>query len=475
MDSQLPFSAEELSCPMCHNVFKDPVLLSCSHSICKVCFDQYWKCMGSLECPVCREQTDVASPCDYVSRDLCEVVLQRRRNEKVSACSTSLCGLHDEKFNLFCLEDEQLLCAACRTSETHENHKCCTIDIAAHDHKDLKTALRHLQDKCQVLKKVKSNYDQTAKYIKYQTKKTEQQIKKEFEKLHQFLQDEEASRLAALRQEEEQKSLMSKQKIEEINILIAYFSYILNMVKEEMGCENISFMQTLRAVAKGRAQCSLQEPQMFSGVLIDEAKHLGNLRFRVWEKMQEIVQYTSVILDPNTAHPELSLSDDLTSVQRSHGTQHLPNNPERFDQFYCVVGSEAFTSGIHGWDIEVTDVPDWEVGVTTAFIPRTGKTDLDIETWSVKASHGEYLARFSTAATFKLHLKESLRRIRVRLDWERGEVEFSNPVTDTYLFTFSHSFTEGVFPFFITPCKHSFLRILPLCIDFTVNTEQGLE
>lgn len=79
--------------------------------------------------------------------------------------------------------------------------------------------------------------------FQYQTKKTEQQIKKEFEKIHQFLQDEEASRLAALRQEDEQKSAMIKQKIEEIDILIAYFSYILNMMKEEIGSENISFMQ----------------------------------------------------------------------------------------------------------------------------------------------------------------------------------------------------------------------------------------
>lgn len=241
---------------------------------------------------------------------------------------------------------------------------------------------------------------------------------------------------------------------------------------------------------------------MGSGALIDEAKHLGNLTFRVWEKMREIVQYStfiaqryrkaffsikcvfcrfclfslcaaSVILDPNTAHPELSLSDDLTSVYRSHGTQHVPNNPERFDQFFCVVGSKAFTSGIHSWDIDVTDVPDWEVGVTTALIPRTEKKHMDSETWSVQASCGKYLARFSKAAAFKLYLQERLQRIRVRLDWNTGEVQFSDPVTDTHLFTFSHSFTAEVFPFFITPCKDSILRLLPLYIDFTMNTEHS--
>lgn len=36
---------------------------------------------------------------------------------------------------------------------------------------------------------------------------------------------------------------MIKQKIEEINVLITYFSYILNMMKEEMGSENVSVMQ----------------------------------------------------------------------------------------------------------------------------------------------------------------------------------------------------------------------------------------
>lgn len=135
MDSQCPFSDEELSCPTCHNVFKDPVLLSCSHNLCKVCFDQAWRCTGALECPVCRERTDVASPWNYVLRDLYEVVPQRRRNDDASACTASLCCLHSEKFTLFCLEDEQLLCATCRASQMHGNHKCCSIDVAAHDHK----------------------------------------------------------------------------------------------------------------------------------------------------------------------------------------------------------------------------------------------------------------------------------------------------------------------------------------------------
>ncbi|KAL1279248.1 hypothetical protein QQF64_025921 [Cirrhinus molitorella] len=82
---------------------------------------------------------------------------------------------------------------------------------------------------------------------------------------------------------------------------------------EEMmrASENICFLQEF-PVSMERVQVLQPDPQMPSGALIDVPRYLGNLPFRVWKKMQDIVQNTPVILDPNTADPRLIVSDDLT-------------------------------------------------------------------------------------------------------------------------------------------------------------------
>ncbi len=117
-------SAEyDYNCPVFCEIFKTPVLLSCSHSVCKECLQQFWRTKKTQECPVCRRRSSKeCPPFNLALQNLCESFL-KERNERRSSGSEEICSLHSEKLKLFCLEDKQPACLVCFTSEQHENHK----------------------------------------------------------------------------------------------------------------------------------------------------------------------------------------------------------------------------------------------------------------------------------------------------------------------------------------------------------------
>ena len=144
MAGRLSLQEVDLSCPICCEIFKDPVVLKCSHSFCGPCLQQYWTQRGrgrgqGRDCPLCRaESLDDPVP-SLTLRNLCEsyVVREGEGPEEGTAelyCNPGeMCPLHGERLKLFCLPDKEPICVVCHTSRRHKQHDCCPLGEAVVD------------------------------------------------------------------------------------------------------------------------------------------------------------------------------------------------------------------------------------------------------------------------------------------------------------------------------------------------------
>ncbi|XP_044856686.1 tripartite motif-containing protein 10-like [Mauremys mutica] len=472
--SQVKHLQESVICSICLASFNDPVILiKCGHNFCRSCITQY--CTESETspwylCPQCREAfREGEFQANRELRNVIEIAknIPEPRGKKV-------CEKHEELLKLFCEVDQTLICLVFRESHSNKDHSLLPVEEAALHYKEqIQRHLESLKKERDEILSYKSSGENTSQELLKQLKTEREKIVLEFQELHQFLEEQERLLLAHLEELNKEIEKRRDEYVAKLSEELSSFSSLISEMEQKCQLPASEFLQDIKGTLSRCEREKFQNPVAFS----------SELKWRIWEssqrnasletRMKEFTDSLSsrqrldkanVTLDPDTAHPRLIVSADRRSVRWGVTRQDLPDNPESFDTVSCVLGCEGFTSGRHYWEVEVEVGSGGvcDVGVARESVSRKGGISPNPEQgiWAVMCWEDQYWALTSSGQSIPLSPSQAPCRIRVYLDYERGQVAFFDAGTGDPIVTFPPASFAGerIRPFFL--CAVGSVRLL---------------
>ncbi|XP_053235568.1 zinc finger protein RFP-like isoform X2 [Podarcis raffonei] len=446
---------DEATCSICLDYFKDPVIIpECGHNFCRSCLIQCWgESEAEASCPQCRERVQRQGLVS--NRQLANVVeiaqnlgLQEGKEEGGKG---GVCEEHQEPLKLFCKEDEAPICLVCDRSKEHKHHEVIPLKEASEEYKaEICRRLEILRKEREEILAHQAALDKEWKHLLKLTEMERLKAVKKCRELRQFLEEQEKRLLTHVEEVEKEIAGRRDEQLARLSRKLSSLERIIQEMEEKSQQPASELLQDVRrTLQRYEERESPEKPLAFPPELRNRILESCDLNHLVEDTMKQ--WKANVTLDPDTAHPELILSEDQKSVRLGDKPQALPDNPERFRYYSCVLGREGFTAGRHFWEVTVGSGEWWALGVARKSVERKGIFPLRPERgiWAVGKWGGEYLAWTSHFPSL-LSLREKPRRIRVTLDYEGGRVSLSDADSGAELYTFSGASFSGetLLPFF---------------------------
>ncbi|XP_073707332.1 E3 ubiquitin-protein ligase TRIM39-like [Garra rufa] len=506
--------SEDLQCSICLDAFTDPVSTPCGHNFCKTCLNKCWDNSQTCSCPYCKETfkqrpdlkinttlrelvghykkktpektTDVL--CDFCEErklkalksclvcqsSYCETHLEphlrvaglkkHKLMDPVSNLEDYICQKHERPLDLFCRDDQTCVCSICSVKD-HKNHNTVSIEEESEEKKTelmktQKDVQQMIQDRTKKIKDIKHSAE-------VRKRNTEKEKAAHVELFTDLIRSIERYQTELLEMMEEQQKAAEKQEeelIEELEQEITELK-MRNTELEQLSHteDHLHLLQIHSSLCSPTNTRNWPEISMKTHESLETLRRdLTQLKDTIDEKLTQTVsrelkwmqQYAvDVTLDPDTAQPNLILSDDGKQVRCGDIRQKLPDNPERFDTCPDVLGKEGFSSGRFYFEVQVKGKTDWDLGVARESINRKGMITASPShgQWTVWLRNGnEYEACADPRVSLSLRVKPQ--RVGVFVDYEEGLVSFYDVESSSHIYSFTgQSFTEKLYPFF-SPC-----------------------
>ncbi|KAM3871812.1 E3 ubiquitin/ISG15 ligase TRIM25 [Diretmus argenteus] len=520
--------AYELSCPICLQLFSDPVVLPCGHNYCLACIRKASDAAGGLadatlpRCPECREEYDgidslqrnfklcsiiegyratapqldsqpetqgkVAIFCDHCidgeslavktclrcEVSLCTRHLQKHQDkesfrvhalvEPQNELGMRGCANHGRPLEYFCSSDMTSLCATCFIEGAHQNHDVLTFDVAEEEMRRalesrgkvvsfrLQMAESFLQRAAEEQGASEAIGDKLVNKAATLMDTMAALVDRYRERLSVLMEEERCQRrqswkvgLTAL--EEQQQQLLEAQQsttqaLTETDkcLFIHRFMLIEAQLREAIISTVPSKIPSKAPMDTKRLQAGLKT-QDFRAEMI-----------RLLESLHVLLNPLELTFNLCTAHPSLTVSNDLRTVKYSPAKQPYGENPERFTSAPQILGNQGFSGGEHVWVVEVGPLSMWSVGLCYKSIPRRGdhsRLGHNTVSWRIQWKNKKLTACHASSNVALAETAIQPLRIEVALDYDGGTLVFhSTKGRREHLHTFRAVFREPVYPAF---------------------------
>ncbi|XP_062895351.1 zinc-binding protein A33-like [Mobula hypostoma] len=489
----------QFSCSICLDTFKDPVTTECEHDFCRPCIMEYWDRQDTSICPLCRQFSSGILRTNRTLAYVVEILQSKKSNSSGESNSSGdksfvfllllilifvivllwslspnasslgfypkdydMCPQHKEKLKLFCEDDQELICLICRDSNKHKNHRVSPVNEAAQYYKEeLATTLESLKMKHAHHQIMKSNYEENLTLLMDEVSMTEQNIGKVFVRLQELLRREEESIMQELHNDAWQRFTRLEEIIMQLTFELSTLSDIIQAVTEDLILEDaLTFLMKLKT-AQERVKMAISDPSEVS-VKMDDAKYNILMIYYTWKKIVNEIGFNTVLLslDAETAHRDLLIFNNMSSVVYRHGLKKPLDSSLRFTTHPFVLGKQGLSSGIHYWEIFVGCKTDWILGVTKKSVERKMHISLTPQNglWTLEKRNNHYLANTVPHVIIFSRLKSQ--KVGIYLNYEGGLVSFYNADYMNLIYTFKATFMETLYPLFSPGFSFTPLRII---------------
>ncbi|XP_044199616.1 E3 ubiquitin-protein ligase TRIM21-like [Thunnus albacares] len=427
---------------------------------------------GEVPCDVCTgTKLKALKSCLVCLTSYCETHLEphltvsglkrHQLMDPVENLEDRMCMKHDKPLELFCKTDQTCVCMLCSVLD-HKTHEFVPLK---EEYEGKKAELGKTEAEIQQMIRKRQLKIQEIKHSVDLSKEDANREKAEGVQVFITLMESVEGSLNELIETIEEKQRTTEKQAEdfikeleqEISDLMKRSSEVEKLSHSEDHLHLLQNFPSLKAAPSTKDWTEVSVcPPSYEGTVVRAVTQLEETLSKEMKKLFEaelkrVQQYAvDVTLDPDTAHPDLILSDDEKQVNDSDVEKNLPDNPKRFSHCISVLGKQSFSSGRFYFEVQVKRKTDWDLGVTRESINRKGKITLRPQNgyWTIWLRNGnEYKA--CAGPSVRLSLKSQLQKVGVFVDYEEGLVSFYDVDAAALIYSFTGcSFTDKLYPYF---------------------------